>query len=57
MGVGIGAGIGAALEVKHKDVLRPLTGDERRERSLVTLLAGVILLVGVLVLVTVLVLR
>lgn len=57
MGVGIGAGIGAVLEAKHKNEMQPLTDDEQRERSLVTLLAGVILLVGVLVLGAVLVLR
>ncbi|UCF06048.1 MAG: hypothetical protein JSV33_03185 [bacterium] len=57
MGVGIGAGIGAALEANHKDEMRPLTDDEQRERSLVTLLAGVILLVGVLVLAAVFALR
>ena len=57
IGVSIGTAIGAALEARHKNQAQPLTDDEQRERTLATILAGVILLVGVLILVAVLVFR
>lgn len=39
MGIGLGVALGAALERKYKDELRPLTGEERATRSRLTLLA------------------
>ncbi len=37
LGLSLGIAIGAALERRHKDELRPLTGEERQLRSRLTL--------------------
>jgi hypothetical protein len=37
MGVAIGVAIGSGLEQKHKDEIRPLTGEERRMRTVAVL--------------------
>ena len=39
IGCGLGVAIGSALERKHKDELRPLTEEEQRVRSRMTLVA------------------
>jgi hypothetical protein len=38
MGCGLGVALGSALERKHKDELRPLTGEEQQARFRLTLL-------------------
>jgi ABC-type nickel/cobalt efflux system permease component RcnA len=48
MGLAIGIAIGAALEQQHKNEIRPLTSEERRARSRMTIVGLVTLAMGVL---------